>query len=61
MFGGEDLMLLKAIEGPSAFGRLLGSQSFGSEDKCYLICLRLSPKRSGRIPCDSEGENIFIS
>ena len=31
-------MLLKAIEGPSAFGRLLGSKIFGSEDECYVIC-----------------------
>ena len=57
-------MLLKAIEGPSAFGRLLGSKIFGSEDKCYLMSLRLGPKilrRSGRIPCDSERQNNFIS
>ena len=64
VFGGEDLILLKAIEGPSAFGRLLGSKIFGSEDKCYLMCLRLGPKilrRSGRLPCDSERQNIFFS
>ena len=64
VFGGKDLMLLKAIEGPSAFGRLLGSKIFGSEDKCYLMCLRLGTKilrRSGRITCDFERQNDFIS
>ena len=32
-FNDEELMLLKATEGPSAFGKLLGAKKFGSQKK----------------------------
>ena len=61
-FNDEDLTLLKANEGPSAFGRLLGAKMFGSEKKCELMKVWLGPKvmrKSGRVPCSAEIQNTF--
>ena len=57
-------MLLKATEGSSAFGRLLGAKMFGLEKKCELMKVRLGPKvmrKSGRAPCSAEIQNTFTS
>ena len=64
MFEGEDLTKIFASDGPSCFGRLLGSKIFGSNKKCTLTFERLGSKynrKNGRRPCAKEKEELFKS